>query len=201
MSQVQVIGARINRTVYLHGRICNAGYYSEADGRLSPQDYQHMLDYEGRQSRLAPELRDVPPIYKVDVIPLDRPAAEGGFEFVDYAGKSIGELRSLCQKRGIPYTRKEPAASLAKKLADYDKTALSWTKMFKDLNQFMEMTDAEKLEYLDKIAAGPDDMEPDSDDAAEYAGTLIHAVEMYSAQSQSEEVVAKLREVLDQYKS
>lgn len=210
MSQVQIIGARLNSTVFLNGRILSPGYYAEKDDRLTPGDFRSMLNYEDRQKRLPVEKRDKPPVFKVDYIPLDeKPGQTGGndgeppkeYVPVDYTKKSIEELRELCKKREIQYGKKANVEALAKLLSDYDKALLDWTATFKDLNEFMGLSDEEKLVYLAEIFGLPEGMDEESEEAAKYSDNLLHAVKIYAAQSQSDEVNAKLREIVEYYES
>lgn len=208
MAQIQIIGARVFSTVYLHGRILGPGYYNEQDGRLDKKDFQSMLAYEERQRRLPVEKQDNPPIYKLDYIPLDetpkspdkKQKADSNVP-VDYMSKSMQELRDICDKRGIKYSKKDTVQKLASELSEYDKEALSWTETFADLNKFMPLSDKEKLDYLESIFGLPDGMADDSDEAAKYSSDLVDAVTAYSTQSQSDEVNAKLKEILDYYNS
>lgn len=212
MSQVQIIGARLFGTIFLNGRILGPGYYAEKEDRLTEKDYRSLLEYEDRQKRLPPEKRDNPPLVKMDYIPLDESKTPGeaggagippGREFVpvDYTKKSIEELRELCRKREIQYGKKANAETLAKLLSDYDKELLDWTATFKDLNEFMGLSDEEKLAYLTEIFGLPEGMDEESEEAAKYSADLLHVVKLYAAQSQSDEVNAKLREIVEYYES
>lgn len=210
MSQIQVIGARLYRTVYQCGRILGPGYYSEKEGRLTEKDFRILLDYEDRQKALPPEQRDNPPLCKLEYIPLDKrvetgdkDVTNGGDTYVpvDYAQMSLEELKTLCQKRDINFGKKAKHDDLVKLLADYDKELLDWTNTFKDLNEFMGMSDEEKLTYLGDIFGLPDGMDEESDEAAKYSEDLLHVVKLYAAQSQSDEVNAKLREIVEYYES
>lgn len=214
MGQVQVIGARLRRTVYMNGRILNPGYYEEADGRLSRKDFQDFLNYETRQQRLSPEKRDKPPIVTLDYLPIDEIKnkeeikAKAGqavvppkFGPVDYESKTIAELREICKKRNIPFTKKDDVEKLAGKLAEFDKELLSWTDRFKDGNEFAALTDEEKLDYLESIFGLPEGIEENSSEAEEYSTDLMDAVRCYSGIPQSDEVVNKLKEILEYYES
>lgn len=210
MGQVQIIGARLRGTVFMNGRILNAGYYDEADGRMSRKDFQSCLNYEARQKRLPPEKRDKPPLITVEYIPVDEiknkgekdsngnPAAPE-YGAIDYTEKPINELRDLCKKRGIQYAKKASAETLAELLSAYDQDLLSWTATFKDGNQFAEMDEDSKLDYLEAIFGIPEGVDENSVAAERYSSDLMDAVRCYSGASHSDEVVAKLKEILDYY--
>lgn len=201
MSQIQVIGAQLYGTVFMNGRILGPGYYAENDGRLSRADFQSIIDYEDRQKSLAPEFRDNPPLMKLDFIPLDQKVEKPERGPVDYTKKSIGELRGICKKRGIQFDKKAGVEALAEMLAEYDREILSWTETFKSVDEYAALDDAQKLAYLEDIFGLPEGMDQDSDEAAKYSADLVSAVKCYSTLSQSNDVNAKLREIIEYYES
>lgn len=208
MSQIKVTGATVYQTIMLGGQILNPRYYGE--GELLPTIFRKMLEYEGRQKALPPDKRDRPPALKVDYIDVDEIRNQQAQTKTNvepkkqYSELGFADLKRLVKERGLTFDSKAKLPDLIAMLEADDvkiRKELSWQEQFKSLDDFMPLSDEDKMAYIDDIFGLPEGMDNESEEAEKYSTDLISAIRVYSSQSVSEQVAAKLKEVLEYYES
>lgn len=193
---------KLNVQTRLDGVLLGVGLHDK--DKLSDNAFKTVEQYVAEQRALPLAERHLPPYFEIIDTEAKFDNQEQKLENKQnaYMGMKQKELRDLCKTRGIEYKNTDSNAKLIELLIADDEDEIGGnesTSYFKDSDEFLALSANEQIDYLEEIFGLPDDIDEDSDEAQKYSDELVETVTMYSALSLEDEVVEKVKEILDYY--
>lgn len=190
---------KVNIQTFSNGFLLGVGTYDET--RIG-NSKTFIETYCQKQKELPFEKRDIPP--KFEIIDTNKVSNVDGekqdVKFLEYSKMSKKELIQLCKQRGLNANKHLSQQDLVLMLIESDKNEVSNNVIdsrFKSSDEFVSMDVENQIAYLDSIFSLPDNIEEGSDEESEYISALEMVVTAYGGMSVTNDVVAKIKEILD----
>lgn len=192
---------KVNVQTILNGFLVGVGTY---DAERLGKSVDFIESYCNEQKSLPFEKKDVPPKFelidteaKVDTI-----QQKVEQKLNNYIGMNGNQLKDIARQKGLDFKGNISNKELIAMLTEADEKEATQTENentfgFKTAEEFEALDDDAKVEYLDDIFSLPEDIEDGSEEEAKYIEALGDIVQTYSGLSLAEEVVDKVKEILE----
>lgn len=196
---------KVNKQVFLGGQIIGVGVYDESRIPHSSNVAKFIEGYCNNQKSLPLEKKDIPPYFEIlggngQQTP-QTPEQKVEQKVDNYVGMGKKKLLELARQKGLKVNNKMSEKELIEVLVESDKVEINNDAnkkfVFKSGDEFVAMPTEEQVNYLDGIFALPDGVEDGSEEETEYINSMTEAVTEYSGLSLEQEVIDKIKEILD----
>lgn len=192
---------KVNVQTFSNGFLLGVGTY---DAERIGNSKAFVEQYCKEQKALPLEQRDIPPMFEIIDTDKKSPASDEEKQeakVAEYSNMSKKDLTELCKQRGIEVKGKPSQKDLVLLLTEADKVQMpnndGIDTRFKSADEFVSVDTERQVAYLDEIFELPDGIEAGTDEEADYISALEVAVNTYGGMSVAQEVVDKIKEILD----